>query len=145
MAEEMGQLLNERDWYLQLFIAMAETMETGIPVTLSVRGILVTGTPISSKKYFDGVAKLVSEAFAKAGFLPDNIKTITESLALPGKQMEEIAKDETTSPSTYTYIHLENARFYSPSGVPWTQPGTLWRGKVSSVDGFYFGGLDPTS
>ncbi len=40
----------------------------------------------------------------------------------------------------YSYIHLKDARIYSPQGegIPSSKP-LWWRGKLSSVDGFIFG------
>jgi hypothetical protein len=140
VAEETIHLSYERDWYLQVFVMMAETANIGVSVTLNVGGILVSGALVSSKKYFDGISKSVSEALPKASFSPDSIKTMEENLAAPGKAMEEIAKDETTSPREYTYIHLADAHFYSPSGDTLTeQRDIFWRGKLSSVDGFILG------
>jgi len=145
MAEDTGPLSNEYDWYLDLFIALAEKGAT-LPITLNVGGMLITGLLISTTEYLDGVAKLVSEHFAKKGTDPEEVKSIEESLSLRRFLTEKMAVDTTIPPTdmdeTDKYIHLKNVRFYLPSNnQPTYPPGLLWRGKASAVAGFIFGEL----
>ncbi len=46
----------------------------------------------------------------------------------------------TEDPSSTAFLHLRNARTLGPQG-PTPTDGTLWRGRLSSVDGFTFGEL----
>jgi len=37
------------------------------------------------------------------------------------------------------YLHLKDAKVYTSSSTPVLSGGQLWRGKISSVDGFTLG------
>lgn len=45
------------------------------------------------------------------------------------------------APYTLAYIHLKDARVFSPSGGAMPQEGFWWRGRIDKVDGFTIGSL----
>ena len=149
MDEDTSQRFREQDSYLQVLISLAED-GTKIPVTLMIGGMLVTGHLISTQEYREGGEKVVFEAVDASGASREEREAVKEAFTLRrqiqedmeegDKHVKDIEEGKSLPPRPYKYVHLQNARFYAPSGQPWTQPvGFLWRGKAAAVDGFVVG------
>ena len=149
MDNDTSQRFREQDSYLQVLISLAED-GTKIPVTLMIGGMLVTGHLISTQEYREGGEKVVFEAVDASGAGREEREAVKEAFTLRrqiqedmeegDKHVKDIEEGKSLPPSLYKYVHLQNARFYAPSGQPWTQPvGFLWRGKAAAVDGFVVG------
>jgi hypothetical protein len=126
----------EADWLIQHFLNLANSPSTGIEVgiTLNVGGLLVSGTMVSGKKYFEGIADLLSNANTNMPEIAESWK----SLSAFGQIYDDTAEVE--SNRNPQYIHLRNTRFFSAAGtaVP-NSPGVWWRGRITEVAGFSFG------
>ncbi|MCM2435360.1 gas vesicle accessory protein GvpU [Agrobacterium rosae] len=124
------------DWMLAWFIAQAEAYGVEIGVTLAVGGSLVSGVIINGRSYIEQLAQ---------GFRNANSASETLSEALANSVSEWAAVYPATSAETDifalkpNYIHLRNARIYQTNDNPIPNNGMLWRGKLSSVDGFSAG------
>ncbi|MBB4055092.1 MULTISPECIES: gas vesicle accessory protein GvpU [Pseudomonas] len=103
-------------------------------ITLTVGGNLISGKLISADAYFKKMTDhLAADFSAEDGsreiFKEEashwNTPPITENGLLPPPQ----------------FIHLEAAEIYSSNERPILPGGSLWRGKLSSVDGFNLGRL----
>ena len=149
MDDDTRQRFREQDSYLQVLISLAED-GTKIPVTLSLGGMLVTGQLISTREYRESFEKVLFETVdvtregreereaVKEAFLLR--RQIQEGIEEGDKYVRDIEEGKPIPPSPYKYVYLKNARFYAPSGQPWTQPeGFLWRGKTAAVDGLMVG------
>lgn len=90
-------------------------------ITLSVGGCLISGRLISASQYMRDFTPNMEDALKDAG------------LRIDGKP-EEL--------DSIRFIHLADARFYyaNQQPIPANQ-GVLWRGMLSSVDGFHLGRL----
>ena len=93
-----------------------------IDVTLLVGGFLVSGAIISAERFMENHP--ASNAF--------------------WKQVNEIrveaAPSDDTKEATRHFIHLRDARFYTPGGAPIpNNEGVYWRAPLESVQGFNFG------
>ena len=111
------------------------TIEIGI--TLHVGGSLVSGTLINGKKYFDGIAELMTGANTNLPKVAASWKSIAEF----GQIYDAPAEDGRLKNTQY--IHLKNARTFGNAGtiIP-ARLGVLWRGRLSNVAGFSFGILN---
>jgi hypothetical protein len=149
MDDDTRQRFREQDSSLQVLISLAED-GAKVPVTLMIGCMLVTGYLISMQEYREGVEKSLFEAVEASGNSPEEREAVKEAFILRrqiyedieegDKYVREIEEDKPLSPRPYKYVYLKNARFYAPSGQPWTQPeGFLWRGKTSAVDGLVVG------
>jgi hypothetical protein len=126
------------DLILELLIRYKEGIEKKeeehqeFSITLNVAGMLITGDLISYDTY---LKDFLDGAIAKA------FQTVEKQYKSFKQEMEEIDKEAEEKP--HNFIHLKNAKFIIPGQppVPGEQEGTLWRGRLSSVDGFVIGKL----
>jgi len=141
-----ADVLNEQeipegvDWFL--LEKILNFVELGIPITLTlnVSGATVSGVCISARQYMDELLSVFKKIYSKLG---DDVAT----------KLIEISKEEYPSPEeilergqiTRNYLHLVDARIVAPGGspIPYNE-GMLWRGKISSVDGFAIGQISPS-
>ncbi|MDZ3990360.1 gas vesicle accessory protein GvpU [Pseudomonas sp. Teo4] len=116
---------------LQHLVHLANEGGVEMGITLMVGGALVSGYLISSETYFQRVIDSVVEVSAP-GENP-GVDAVAKLLA------------ERTPPSggpiASQFIHMRDARFYNGRNDPLPTNGTLWRGKIASVDGFSIGRL----
>ncbi|WP_139271784.1 gas vesicle accessory protein GvpU [Pseudomonas sp. NFACC04-2] len=114
---------------LQSIVHIANDFGIEASISLTIGGSLVTGILISVNTYFDQV--IAGFAGAAEGGVNSGVDTMTQLLTArrpPGGS---------SVPSQY--LHLKDAKVYNGGNVPIPGDGTLWRGKISSVDGFFFG------
>ena len=109
-----------------------------MPITLMVGGLLISGTLISSDDYL--------ELFAGGSF-KEFIDKHTESgeIKVPEKDKEnesEESGDEKMDEINTKFIHLKDAQIFTAGQNPVpNNEKMLWRGKISSVDGYWLGSL----
>ena len=138
MDDDTRQRFREQDSYLQGLLALAED-GTKVPVTLSIGGLLVTGHLISTQEYGEGGERVLFEAVEASEEGREERDAGKEAFLLRRQIYEDIEEGD-------KYVHLQNARFYAPSGQPWMQPeGFLWHGKAAAVDGFVMGTFNASS
>jgi hypothetical protein len=143
-----------QDDLLKMLIMFAFTAGISIPITLNVKGTIISGDLIGGREYFEHYTEQVDRQFQDP--------KLTDSYTGDPKQFHEIhyqhiktleklsemtygSKDDTTrQPASEVhigYIHLKNAQFIFPNGKVPTSERALWRGKLLSVDGFSLGKL----
>jgi len=122
----------EVDWYLQELVNFANEGGIEFGLTLFLGGCVVSGTLISGKTYFEEFARGFSEACSGA-----NQSEIYEALASRGEIYERTADDEPLPAPGY--VHLKDARMFSPSGSLPDNQAVLWRGRIGAVAGFSLG------
>lgn len=98
-------------------------------ITLTVGGNLVSGILISGNSYMDLWAAEVSSLFSKENGVADQV---LQSYLTWKSEPQELRDD----PLPPQFIHLKDAEIYTSSGRPILLGGSLWRGKLASVDGF---------
>ncbi|MBB6131352.1 hypothetical protein [Mucilaginibacter lappiensis] len=115
-----------KDW---IFLSLVEQMnisEGELSVTINSNGIVISGTLIGVREYFDLFSPTIGL------FDVDNpLSDIKERLHGIDKMKSEVA-----SGIKANYFHLKNAVFYGNSIHPFPISGALWRGKISEVSGF---------
>lgn len=123
------------DWVLQWISGFINDTNIRIGVTLTVGGNMITGTLIPHEAYFERLATDISTPFADID--PEGQKALYERFVDFGKPLDPSAEN---LPSQY--IHLDNARMHTGGNKILPSSGTLWRGKLSAVDGFVLGELN---
>jgi hypothetical protein len=116
-----------RDGILELIVKFSETEESPLesPITLIVGGLLVSGHIISKEK------------FVAVNPITAMIKEIADKHA-----EEEGESEEPEDDGKRRYIHLRDAKYFSPGQPPIPSSGFVsCRIKLSDVAGFHFGYL----
>lgn len=120
------------DWLLQWICGFVNETNCSVGITLTVGGNVFTGSLISHKTYFERLAKDISRPFAEKD--PEAEKAMHERML---GFHTETTTDEPKLP--VQYIHLDNTRIHTGGDRILPGSGTLWRGKLCSVDGFVLG------
>lgn len=122
------------DWYLQTLVQVANESDATFPVTLYVNGLLVSGILIGGHKFFTELGVQFTQFF---GGESEETTEIVGSLTSPGEIYYRDGNSDTPPPPQY--VHLKEARVFSPGQQPIPANGSLWRGRLASVDGFSLG------
>lgn len=126
------------DWCLSLLVASANR-GVGLGVTLFVNGAVITGDLISSEAYFNQFADQYESVFAQTDVAEESRK-----IADVYRVMAENAADEWKDGNSVPigYLHLANARIFTPGRPPEPDNGILWRGRITTVSGFSLGKIE---
>jgi hypothetical protein len=135
LLKEQDERIQERtDPYLSMFVGATNGLEegtSGLEIIFSLRGLIIGGTLISTKRYFEQWAVLtvgqMKTTFQK--FADDHAKTVAEFEA-EGRRV------------TPVHFHLEDARVVVAGSTP--VKTKLYRGRLDSVDGWTLGVIGAT-
>lgn len=126
------------DWFLANTVHLAEAYNIEQGITLNVGGVLITGVVMSGRSYFKELGEFVK---SKTHGTPS--EAIGQAIGDANSQWSEMfpeAELESEAPYRPTnYIHLRNAFVIGSNGLMSDKKGALWRGKLSAVDGYFFG------
>lgn len=123
------------DKILQFFVQEVERTGVGTGITLYVRGLIVAGITIRSKKYYDLMSTLRSEQFQTTD---PNEQALGQNTDEEYKRFFQDQRERATS-NEPEFIHLEKAIVYSPGTLSTCVAVNPWRGKISSIDAFSIG------
>ena len=130
------------DWFLQILVNMINnSADAFLSITLNVGGTIVSGQLTSGDQYFSGFAADLKGAGFSAE-AADEFNKLGQIYIQRREKPNEAADDDFTK-NPPQYIHLKNARIFSP-GSPNAIPsnrGVWWRGRLNAVDGFILGSL----
>ena len=125
-----------KDWFLQLLVNLANKDKFELDITLTVGGMLISGTLAGVRQYFNDLGAYFASPFESAM----NIEEFKTTFKEIGDQCACVTPSEQTD--TPSYIHLKNARFFDASGsLIAGKSGVWWRGRLSEVQGFSPGRL----
>lgn len=127
----------DRDWLLQHLVTFANhDKDFSQPITLWVGGGVISGLMVSGERFFDAY----TDEFVQR-FTPEAAEVTRATLRRIGSRYYE--KDEVPNGNNTIYIHLLDAKFWSPSGcIPsGNGQGVTWRGRISQVVGYSLGQL----
>ncbi|WP_416739074.1 gas vesicle accessory protein GvpU [Pseudomonas sp. NFX71] len=122
----------QNDWLIQWFAKFVNTTSIGVPLTFTVGGNLISGHLISEADYFEQLATDFSGALHE-----DNRASAKEMIKSLQPQPATDKDDEIAC----QFVHLSNAKVFTDASKPIVSGGTLWRGKISSIEGFHLGSL----
>lgn len=117
------------DSLLQLIVS-ASDKGNEFPLTLFVNGAIVSGILTGRRTYLN---QFVSHF--TTGWDEEDSNVMREAFGLDAEPEEE---DE-SGIDTIRYIHLRDAKVFSPGQQPLPANGLLWRGKIAEVNGFSYG------
>ncbi|MUO27454.1 MULTISPECIES: gas vesicle accessory protein GvpU [Rhizobium/Agrobacterium group] len=138
------EIIDATDWFLRTTIENIVSHGIEIGVTLTVKGVIVSGMLVGGKKYFEELSKLMKISSQAPNDISDFLGNAWKEYTAIYEQPEGASED--WQPAPIGYVHLMNARFYAPGQAPLPEnQGVLWRGKLSSVDGFIIGNFSPTT
>lgn len=124
------------DNLLQTVVAAANSFGISVNVTLFCKGVIVSGVIESGRAHFEAIAKTM-EAVPEGGVFAAMWSTMAE-------RYPELPKDEHAEPEldidTTTYIHLKDVKVLS-GAVTSEHHNVRWRGRISSVDGWFVGSV----
>lgn len=111
-------------------------------ITLVVRGAVISGTLISGQEYLTKVGGDIKQGMASEGseWMLDLLGGTFEKVAA---QLYDAPGDEggDVTDGLPSFIHLKDARIFTPGQDPFPQAGMWWRGRLGQVDGFTVGML----
>lgn len=106
-----------------------------VPLTLNVQGLTISGICIGSHEYMNQMLGVFKRVYWEVG--EDVSQALIDRAKKHYPSSEEVLRK---GQITKHYVHLADARIVSPGGEPIPgNEGVLWRGKISSVDGFFIG------
>ncbi|RPJ86906.1 MAG: hypothetical protein EHM18_03845 [Acidobacteria bacterium] len=127
----MAESKYDGDWILRRLAGMVnrlpDTMRMEVPITLTVQGLVIAGLLVSRREYHQETARQISDWFQ--GFQEDQQSRIRREVQQTFDESLKTPEDD--------YIHLRAARICYPSSLSPMQVDVLWRGKITSVDGFW--------
>lgn len=136
---DQGPQAAQTDWFLQSLVSMANNSNLEIAVILQVSGMLVSGSLVGGKQYFEGFASDFASPFASDSDAAESIKA---SFSSYGNVYTKDTEGDEDQPAPQ-YIHLKNARFFNTAGNPIPgNRGVWWRGRIGEVGGFCLGSLN---
>ncbi|PSN11762.1 hypothetical protein C7271_24235 [filamentous cyanobacterium CCP5] len=131
---------NSVDKALCALVAIPERTNIELGITLSVGGLIISGYLVSEEAYFLQMMDIIGRTKAEAD-VRDTLKDFLDQLRKGLK-----AKDDDEKIRMPQFVHLRSAKMYPSQGhgMP-TQGQALWRGRISSVDGFSLGEMISTN
>lgn len=116
------------DWLLEDLVGFANHGGLRMSISINVPGGIVSGTLIPVTQYFD---EFVDQF--KAGFKGDVGQIYFDQLS-GYKPSEEELSEHRPLPQ---YIHLKDAKLYSPGTTGGHVTAPLWRGRINEIAGFF--------
>jgi hypothetical protein len=136
------------DWLLQQLVVIANTEGREYDVILNVKGLIIQGTIVSGIIYIEGLRQ-VDLKNAKTDEQKNNVNQFYNYIGDTYIKQHDRLKNNINNieDDDYhpIYIHLKNARIFSHGFKPIpVNEGVFWRGKLESVDSFFFGKMSTT-
>ncbi|WP_179505671.1 MULTISPECIES: gas vesicle accessory protein GvpU [unclassified Sphingomonas] len=122
------------DWFLVEGILDFAELDTNIPITININGMVVSGVSISAREYLEGMRGVMRSMFGEK-----NEKIV--DMVIDGSLEVYPTRDELLRKGHISrgYLHLKDAQYFSGGQPIPTEGGVLWRGKLASIDGFSWG------
>jgi hypothetical protein len=128
------------DWFLAYLVNLTDDTGITMGMTLTVGGNMVRGTLISGREYFAELGQAVREGnFQGEGDGRTVMDTIGRVYSQFGQIYPQKGNVRELGNVGASFIHLRGAQHLIGTGEWAPTPGTLWRGKLASVDGYILG------
>lgn len=137
------------DAILKFMVTLSEG-GVGLPVTLFVNGTIIAGNIISFEEYMKKITDDIRNSIDQGGVGPEKFQEITGIVA-DGLDTIRTAILQRDDDVDRRMIHLGKVRIVKPTGIPINPIGvtdlsnSVWRGPLSSIDGFILGILGGSS
>lgn len=128
----------EADFLLGMLVRRVEQSDFRTDITLTIGGMIMMGDMISEEQFCEGIAEDVpAEHQEYFRGLPDLFDELATEFAGDGEEPHDLRDDMRDS-----VVHLTNVRIFQ-EGEYHQFRRTFWRGKISTVDGFWLGTPSP--
>lgn len=128
----------EEDYFLNMLVWRVETSEFRTDITLTIGGMILMGDMISEREFCEGLAASVPAEHRDFFLnLPTEFDGLAARYAEEGTDPMQVREELKES-----FIHLTNVRTFE-NGEYHQFLDTFWRGKVSTVNGYWLGTLSP--
>ena len=132
------------DRALSLLLLAAER-DVRVPMSITVDGVVVSGTLIGTLAYYRAFADQFTSAFGVTemteGFA-DAFRDLVDEAAELARGDRRDPPDPAAYEGAVAFVHLEEARYLGHAGVlPHGRHGVLWRCPVSHITGWSVGEL----
>ena len=127
------------DEILEYFVQNVEETEisSSSNITLCMNGLIITGKIISSTSYYEKMFRFYDRLENTSTTDQSKIEAWHNYKERSKQFMEQMkSKHNTEKQGSPKYIHLANVEIYPSDLLSLPFPTDLWRGKLSSVDGF---------
>jgi hypothetical protein len=133
---------NEPDSVLGMYVAqmdrLTDPVEPGVPLSLTVHGLLVSGELIPQWQWFLEVSELNEHQDAFYVGMAEHVKEQSDlahdAVKLRDTGGEVTHRQHNALMTPTRYIHLRNARIHSPDRSG--EEPCLWRGRLCDVSGW---------
>lgn len=137
MASKEPEEMATDDAIVMMFLTLVEEDGMEVPITLSVNGVVISGTLIGASAYYEGVTK-AAEGLQDSTMSKIISKKLNDLKEAYTKQKQE-DKEKEENENSPTFIHLKDAKYLGTDRQPaGPSSSNWWRGRISSVDGFSF-------
>jgi hypothetical protein len=139
--------MSSHDEILEFLVKKVEETGVGFNITLCMKGLIVTGVLMRSKLYYEEMSKFLDNlgepSSENQSVIEQWDKYLGEYKQFMNQMKEKSNEKVEVNPKI---IHLSGAMIYPSSDVPGSDLphpiiAKFWRGQLSSVDGFFLGGV----
>jgi hypothetical protein len=146
-----GPQARDVDGFLRMLVRFCNETGAGIGVTVHAGGTIVSGTLIADTEYYRLLAERVRAALPDDESAEDFAGGVDRWARLiageDGKEEpngeKEPADQRVKSTRGTSYLHLKDAAIGPSLAELSPQQRVLWRGRLSSIDGWMLGSFDP--
>ncbi|WP_308925238.1 hypothetical protein [Janthinobacterium sp. J1-1] len=117
------------------------TCSQGIPITLQIQAMLVSGVIINGREYYIQFAEHHISSLGLVDAKSEEVRKHYVDMAHSLYPRVDDRKGLETQQMP-AMIHLADARLYTLQGLPITSGMRLWRGKIEAVSGFLLGRIE---
>ncbi|WP_250008443.1 hypothetical protein [Actinoplanes sp. M2I2] len=131
--------------YVAQMDRLTEPVSPGVPLSLSVHGLLISGELIPQWQWFAEVSELNDHEdpfyVGTAEQVKEQSDLAHQAIRIRDAGGEVTQRQHTALIAPTRYIHLRNTRIHSP-GMHVSEAGRLWRGRLADVSGWTPGPTD---
>lgn len=133
-----------RDWVLVEWAALANRGQLGdVQMTFQSGGLVLCGTLIGGREYFEGVGRLATEGMHEADRARDVTDAFASLYAAHASNYTLAESHPTAEIEGPQFLHFKDVQVLL-ANMPYARPCPLevpfWRTKIEAVDGFLLGG-----
>ncbi len=130
---------SRHDPLLEMWVGIAEESSVGFSVTLLMSGILVSGTIVSSSRFYELFYEELASAMKQNAIGSEGFESFGETVV----KFPMLLREQTIvleQDIEIDYIHLSDVTIMPTLAAPTLQRG-YWRGRLDSVDGWILGAV----
>lgn len=132
-----------KDEVLELLVTVSEC-GLSLPVTLFVKGVVITGNIISFETYMNRTADSIRNSINSSEMDEESFKEVMEKIAGGFDTIRTVFLQFDKESTERQMIHLDDVKILSQNGAFSNFSNALWRGALGSIDGCIIGSPSQT-